>query len=368
MLAPFLRTNIQLVDNLSSAEDQVQDDDGFDPLAETLESSRALENRSDAPQILLKNKLLSPCRLYGPRSVLFGKSYVLWALYNNSIEILEELLDNGPPADFTIKDMFKTTREHFQSIMNYTWLTLAVELGRSECVGLILNQVGNQEQAVNHRDGAGRSALQIAQSSNRASHPRHSVLHGLHWIEDQERTIISAAEDEATLLIVQSAGSTDAIAARDMGNGDVDVDDIDVGSADLPSGPVSYLLTLLHQAELLKARVIDIIVELLPSSPMGFSSDEIYMHCKRSTSWTNRQEIAQALKRARLAKISEITYPEALLGCISYVLMIGVIIVYDLIALIFTLRDLNRPLWPSLVVIGMVLLLSIWPAGRLVQG
>lgn len=170
----------ELVDNLSPTAGQIRDSDWIDPLTATIRSDRALAARRDAPQVLLENNILLASRLHGSDRLYPPHSYIFEALCYNRVETLKLLLQRGPPLDITIMDMFATNRAHFQPITNYTWLTLAVDLGRSDCVRLILAQAGDQEQAVNYQDGAGRKALQIAQSSVRMSHPRKSVLNGLH--------------------------------------------------------------------------------------------------------------------------------------------------------------------------------------------
>jgi hypothetical protein len=160
---------------------------------------------------------------------------------------------------------------------------LAVELGRSECVRLILAWAQDQEQAVNSRDGVGRTALQIAQSSIRISYPRDSVLSGLHWVENQNATLVPAVEDEATLLILQAAAGIDAmmtllIEERVLGN-----EDINPPLARSPSARQPYLSSLLNQIESLKTRATYIISELLHLSPKGLSYSEVLMHCPQGS-------------------------------------------------------------------------------------
>ena len=195
----------ELLENLNSAENQVRESDFLDALTTIIKSDRTVTARPDVPRLLLSSNFFVPGKLHGSDHVYPCHSYVLGALSYNRVDLLEGLLEYGPPLDRTISDMFATDREHLQTITDYNWLTLAVELGRSDCVRLILSRSAHQEHAIYYPDGAGRTPLQIAQSFVATSHPRKSVLNGLHWIEKQEGTLVSAEEDDATLQVIQAA-------------------------------------------------------------------------------------------------------------------------------------------------------------------
>ena len=351
----------ELVDNLNPAGNKIQDSDFPDPLTVILQSDRALAARPDAPQVLLKNNVLLISRLHGSDIVFPCHSYIFNALCHNRIETLKILLEHGPPIDITIMDMFATNREHFQSIANYTWLTLAVELGRSDCVRLILTRAEDQEQAVNCRDGVGRTALQIAQSSVRISHPRKSVLSGLHWVKNQRATLVPAAEDEATLLILQAAAGVDAATTLSVEEHVVGNEDINVPVARLPSARPCYLSSLLNRIESLKTRAIGIITELLHFSPKGLSYSEVIINCKESGCLACRNSQIRALRKVQWTQLNEITFLDA----VFYVLMVCMVIICDISALLFSLSNLRRLPWPSCVVTSvmwLIFFLGFWEA------
>jgi hypothetical protein len=355
----------ELVGNLTPARDQIQDCDFPDPLTAILRSDRALGARPDAPQVLLKNNVLLVSRLHGSDTVFPCHSYIFNALCHNRIETLKLLLEYGPPINTTIMDMFATDREHFQSIANYTWLTLAVELGRSDCVRLILARAEDQEQAVNYRDGVGRTALQIARSSVRISHPRDSVLSSLQWVlqwvGNQKVTLVSAAEDEATLLILHAAAGIDAVTTLPVEEHVIGNEDVNPPHAHLPSAQQSYLSSLLNQIKSFKTRAIDIISELLYPSQKGLSYLEVVMNCKEQGCLACRNAQIRALRKAQWMQLNEITFFDA----VSYVIMVGLVIVWDISTLLFSLSELRRLPWPSWVATRVMLLifsLGLWKA------
>jgi hypothetical protein len=352
---------VEIVDNLTPAGDQIQDRDFPDPLTAILQSDRALGARPDAPQVLLENNVWLVSRLHGSDTVFPCHSCIFNALCYNRIETLKLLLEHGPPINTTIMDMFATDREHFQSIANYTWLTLAVELGRSDCVRLILARAQDQEQAVHYRDGEDRTALQIAQSSVKISHPRDSVLSGLHWVKNQKATQVPAAEDEATLHILQAAAGTDAVTTLLVEQRVVVNEDVNSPLAHLPSSRLSCLSSLLNQIESLKTRAIDIISGLLYFSPKGLSYSEVIMNCKESRCPECRNAHIYTLRKALWAQLNEITF----LDGVFYAVMVGLVIVCDILALLFSLNDLRRLPWPSWVVTSVMLLIcsfGLWEA------
>jgi hypothetical protein len=349
-----------LVDSITHTGDQIHDHDFPDPLGAILESDRALAARPDAPEILLKNNLLLVHRLYGCDNLHVYHSYILKALYYNRIEILKSFLERGPPTDVPVMNMFKNWK-HFQSIANYTWLTLAVELGRSECVMLILARAKDQKQAVNLRDGVGRTALQIAQSSVRISHPRKSVLSSLSWMQNR-KTIVYAAEDEATLLILQAAAGMDAVTTLSVQEHIFGNEDVNQPNTRLPSARISYLSCLLKQTEGLKTRAIDIMSELLYFSSKGLSYSEGIINCEESG-----YLVCRTSPRAQWTQLKKITFFDV----VSYVIMVAIVIVCDISVLLFSLRDLRMLPWPSCVITGGILIilsLGLWSVVAFLTG
>lgn len=145
----------ELLENLSSIEGQVRQNDFPDALIAIIQNHRAVSARPDAPKLLLRNRLFVAGMLRGSNHVYACHSYMLGDLHYNHVDLLEGLLGHGPPLDRTIPNMFTTHREHFQTIAACTWLTLAVELGRPDGVRLVLAHTAHQEHVLHHPDGAG---------------------------------------------------------------------------------------------------------------------------------------------------------------------------------------------------------------------
>lgn len=114
---------VDLIDNLTAREDQIQHCDFPDPLTAIINNDHALSIRPDAPQILLEKNIWLDSRLHGSQKVYPCNSYIFQAICHNRIEVLKLLLEYKPPMqlDIGIKDMFATDREHFQSIINCSW-------------------------------------------------------------------------------------------------------------------------------------------------------------------------------------------------------------------------------------------------------
>ncbi|KAH7371240.1 hypothetical protein BKA66DRAFT_444196 [Pyrenochaeta sp. MPI-SDFR-AT-0127] len=349
----------RLVDGLKPGMSQSLQCGWDDPLLAILRNTQVLDVRADAPEILFKNKIFSASHLYGSDTIYPINSHMFLAISNNCTAILKLLLEHKPPMDLTITNMFATDRDHFQSIIDYTWLTLAVELGRSECVKLILANIENQAQAIICSDGAGRTALQIAQAAVKTCHPRKSVLNGLHWIDNQSDTLVSAMEDDATLLILQAASSTNTATdhpIKDFMQGS----DLKAKICHLPFSWSPFIAKIHDQFDSIQSGAIHRIIKLFHFSPKGFSYFDIVLSCPNSGCSTCGRSQAEAIVKKQLEQLTRMTFLEALIVRLCYVTMIGLIMTYELATLAVGLRGLEKLSRPSRAITCLALFVVAW--------
>lgn len=180
-----------------------------DPISAVLRNTRALETHTDSVKVLLKRNAFQSLLLHGSQDVSVRNSYILNSILHNRPSALETLLEYGIPLDVRISDMFRTDPEWYQPLGNYTWLTLAVELGRTTCVETLLRSSGNPVYLVRQPDGGGRCANSLARALTASSHPRISTLKRSHWINDLLEDAVSASEDTATYNILRTVLGAD---------------------------------------------------------------------------------------------------------------------------------------------------------------
>lgn len=331
----------RIIDQLKPTADQVRYQDAPDPLTAVLQSNRALEVRPNAPQALLQNSIFLASRLHRSKQTFPCHSYVFWAISYDRVGALKELLKYDPPLYSTIDDMFDTSREHFQPIKDFTWLTLAVQLGRPQCVRLIVDHAASQENAVAYRDGADRTALEIAQSCMMMHHPRPSVLQGLHWTDQQDSTLINASADKETYLILQSASDV----RNTSNNPSTNTQKVAMGTE--KSDPImSFVISaLLHLATLVAAQIAP------PSS-----RKVLY---KTSKSCSQRQEQGRDLNRLRWPEVY-VASCEAIIVMLLSTLMVFIVVIYDLTCLFllsWATIETSRLSW---IALGASLLYFLW--------
>jgi len=116
--------------------------------------------------------------------------------------VLAWLLDYGADPQDIIQDIFKTDREHFRTLKCYSWLTMAVELGRPASVEVLLDYAKDRFDAATSQDGAGRSAMSLARSFSCTLHPRAPHLRNMIGFELRR---VPAADDASTLTLLETA-------------------------------------------------------------------------------------------------------------------------------------------------------------------
>jgi hypothetical protein len=174
-----------------------------DPVNVILETKRTKDVCSDAIHILLDSGSFPAGCFYGASYIYVCHSYVFNAILYNRPAALEIFLGRGVQASGFIEHAFATDREHFQSLKHHTWLTIAVELGKTSCVEMLLKHAQDITDIVTSPDGAGRSAISLARSHAGAIHPRASIFADPYWATRLADGMVSDAADAATLSFLE---------------------------------------------------------------------------------------------------------------------------------------------------------------------
>jgi hypothetical protein len=194
----------KLLDNVTPSKSPRSTRPDFpDPVNVILETTRTKDVRSDAIRILLESGSFQAGCLYGASYIYVCHSYVSNAILYNRPAALELFLGRGAQANCLIEHAFATDREHFQSLKHHTWLTIAVELGRTSCVKILLKHAQDITDIVTSPDGAGRSAISLARSHAGAIHPRASIFADPYWATWLADGMVSDAADGATLSFLE---------------------------------------------------------------------------------------------------------------------------------------------------------------------
>ena len=178
----------------------------LDPINAMLGHDLAMETHPDAPKKLLEHCLFEPSLMHGSPYIYLDYSYVFNAVVCNRPKVLAWFLDYGAKPNDIIGDIFTTGVGSLVCLKHYSWLTMAVELGRTACIEVLLEYVEDVSDAVNSRDGAGRSSISHVRSFTGTTYPRVSALQGI-LIQGVlfENVKVSAAEDASTLTLLEGA-------------------------------------------------------------------------------------------------------------------------------------------------------------------
>lgn len=152
----------------------------YDALLAVLKSSRALLTHPEAPAILFRREVFSFQLLEWPCGEDCLCSYMCWAIRERLGSVVELLLQHGAYANTTS-----------------TWLIFSVECGAASCTEALIQHGAD----VDFRDGAGRSAIQLARSYMTVPHPR--IINHFAWGFWEDRCEVTAEEDAETLAVVE---------------------------------------------------------------------------------------------------------------------------------------------------------------------
>ena len=169
----------------------------YNPLLAVIKSSRALSLYPKAPEILLERKIFAKNLLgVGGSSISYYHSYLYHAILYRLSSTVDLLLQNGACGDAQISHLFDCFGQWVESC---TWLTFAVTCGAASCAEVLIRHGAD----VTALDGAGRSAIQLANSNASVLHPQTVELALASW-EDLECRI-TTEEDVETLAVVERA-------------------------------------------------------------------------------------------------------------------------------------------------------------------
>lgn len=207
---------LMLIDCLADTNGNITEDDCPDPVVAVLRCKRAIEIRPDSVELLLKSGWFISSRLYGSQKTLEVQSYVVNAIFFDRPDSVRTLLAYGVSTESDIQDMFGSVS--MGSAGSYTWLTLAIEFGKTACVKALVEYSDNTKGLVRRRDKGGRCAIDFAQSFAIGPHPRVPSMYGVRWMEGyivgnkDINTEISFSEDTAIYDILKAVLDDDPIA------------------------------------------------------------------------------------------------------------------------------------------------------------
>ncbi len=176
-------------------------DIGFaNPINAMLRNDLAMQIRPDAPKKLLEHGHFESRLIYGSLDIFPSHSYVYNAILYNRPAVLAWVLECGAKPD-DIENIFASIREYSQCLRRHSWLTMAVELGRTTCVEVLLEYAKDTFNAATSRDGAERSAIDLARSFPGTLHPRIPSLR-----DDLNLTTcgVLAADDASVLTLLEA--------------------------------------------------------------------------------------------------------------------------------------------------------------------
>ncbi len=151
-----------------------------DALRVVIRSSRALLAHPEAPEILIRRKVVSDELIKCSCGQQFRCNYMCVAIRKRLGSVVELLLQHGTYANTAS-----------------TWLIFSVKCGVASCAEALIQHGAD----VNFLDESGGSALQLARSNVTEPHPRTSAYCGLGLIKCQ----ITAEDDAETLAVVEQA-------------------------------------------------------------------------------------------------------------------------------------------------------------------
>ena len=338
-----------------------------DPLHAVLESDRAIDIRPDAPFVLLKKGRFNNHKLFGSEELFVPHSYALSAIRYDRPAALKLLLEYGNPSDLVIGKMYSIDREWFRPLEHYTWLTLAVELGKTACVDVLLKHAKNPADSIIRPDGEGRSALQIATAAAAAPHPRKTVFSPLHWSE-HKAVEASALQDTAILALLRDALP---IEHRNMLPLEARTRTTNLENH-VRSIPSIFLLSSIAKfafSSITKScghrlnSLIKLLGSILDPTPNGFSQINLINACKRSVVCPRCGEKHKYVARdaqSMWAQLGRMSVYEGLLVALGYVSMYFFLIAHFSLAFALSLTSVRSPGRSIMIGAAILALAMLW--------
>jgi hypothetical protein len=176
-----------------------------DPLLAIIKCSRALRAIPDSIEMLFNRGIFYHPSLYGSQDTCILNSYVFNSILYDRPSALRLFLSHGIPLDSKIDSIFFADSEHFVPVANYTWLTLAIELGRRTCVYTLLQSVGGFWEPGNQNEGQ-TCAFLFSKALVAGIHPRVPALYDSYYIgKDAPKNPVSFEEDATIYEALQTA-------------------------------------------------------------------------------------------------------------------------------------------------------------------
>ncbi len=297
-----------------------------DPLAAVLCSNRALKACPQAPHILFNHGIYNHSNLYGGGGVCISDSHMFHAIRSQS-DAINLFLAHGVEANVQIGQLFDILGYYEEDVLGpCSWLTLAVHCGSVTCADILIKYGAD----VLLPDGSGRNAIQIAQSNLAADHPRDLVK----FRDFEECQYAEAAEDNEMLVLLQDAlarplesPSTMPIAV-DRGDGTPDY-----GTKATPQASGKSI-----DSQGAKNSVA-------VGSNSGLSFGGIKSFLLTITTGPRVQPLRRTTRRVlhKLLWLSRLSFHEALLMVLGFMVGYGFLLFYEIIAIAIWLGNLPSP-------------------------
>ena len=174
-------------------------------LKDILRSRRVRKLYPQALDALLSDQFIDDRLLYSSNDMCAGSSYMCLIIINDWSTAMDFFLDRGVPVDVQIGQLFRRQETNHRMLLDheirtFTWLTLAVELGRVDCVDILVKHGAD----IFLTDELGRTPLQLSRVHAVGKHPRGKRY--LPWsFFENDYWEISASDDEHVLGILEEA-------------------------------------------------------------------------------------------------------------------------------------------------------------------
>ena len=159
--------------------------------------------------VYLKRRMIDNQRIYGHNDMSIGDSYVFWAIHHDWPAALSFFLDHCVTVNALVGEKFPIYSHYdaqFQSLgdlSTFTWLTMAVDLGRPACVDILVKHGGDILLA----DHYGRTPLGLSRKYADEDHPRRGLSNA--WDRFHRffspSVWITSEQDAEVLNILESA-------------------------------------------------------------------------------------------------------------------------------------------------------------------
>lgn len=260
--------------------------------------------------------------------------------------------------------MYPDFCERSRPLVHYTWLTLAVELGKTECVDILLKHAKNPADSVLRPDGGDRRALQIASAAAAAPHPRETIHTSQRW-SNPEATKASALQDTAILALLEDVLS---IEQRDMLSSETIINAVNLENHIRSNPSISRFSSVakLALSSITKSCVrglnflINLLGGVLHLTPNGLSQIELITAWGRCPRCGGKHNYVASDAQSMWAQLGQMSLREGLLVALGYFLMYFFIIAHFSLVFALSLTGVRSPGKPTMVGVTMLVLFLLW--------